>query len=84
MCNFIEDDPQPDVVLERCKFIKQKLDKMQRSLEKINKQISNVNILKIDQTIQYMIKEQQETKEEMNKHFEKNNLMLLKIRNKLT
>ena len=57
---------------------------MQRSLEKINKQISNVNILKIDQTIQYMIKEQQETKEEMNKHFEKNNLMLLKIRNKLT
>jgi hypothetical protein len=83
LCNFVEDDPQSDKQLERCKFIKKKLDKMQRNLDLVNEQIMGINVGQIENSVKSMVQEQQAIKEEMNLNFERNNQWLLKITERL-
>jgi WD40 repeat protein len=82
-CNFIEDDPQTDKIIEKCKFIKQKLEKMQKKLENVDQKMLNVNINQIENTVKHIAKEQQDLKNEMIANFEKNNSILVKIGKKL-
>jgi WD40 repeat protein len=79
ICNFTEDDEIPDKMLEKCKYIKGKLDKMHRKLEVVNSRMEGVNIAHIEGTVKYMIQEQEKIKQEMNANFEVNNNMLAKI-----
>lgn len=83
LCSFIEDDPQEDKVLGRCKFIKGKLDKLQRRLEGVNEQMEGVNIAQIENSVKYLVQEQERMKEEMNAGFEENNNLLAKIGQKI-
>ncbi|OMJ77979.1 hypothetical protein SteCoe_22300 [Stentor coeruleus] len=82
--NFVEDEKQQDKVIERCKFIKSKLDKMQRNLELINDKMTNVNVGQIEESIKSMKEAQVIFKQEMNGYFEKNNGVLSKISDKLS
>ena len=79
LCCFVEDDPQPDKILERCKFIKKKMDKLQNILDGVNDQMSSVNVAQIETSVKHMVNEQQAIKEEMNYNFQKNNEMLKMI-----
>lgn len=84
LCCFIEDDPQTDKVLDKCKYIKNKMDKMQRILEGVNEQMNCVNVVHIESSIKIMVQEQHMIKEEMSANFEKNNAMLSMINESIT
>ena len=79
ICNFIEDDEIPDKILEKCKFIKGKMDKMHKRLSTVNSQIESVNMSQIEGSVKYLLQEQEKIKQEMNANFEANNNLLAKI-----
>lgn len=79
LCNFIEDDPQTDKIMEKCKFIKTKMDSMQKKLDVVNEQMRSINTGQVDTCIKYIIEEQEELKEVVKVRFRKNNRLLAKI-----
>ena len=79
LCNFIEDDPQTDKILDKCKFIKTKMDSMQRNLDTVNEQMRSINTGNVDACMKYIIDEQEGLKEEVKRRFKKNRRTLLKI-----
>ena len=83
LCCFIEDEEESDKVIAKCDFINKKIEKMQKTLETVNNQLGAVNVAQIENSIKYMIQEQQTIKDEMNDNFERNNFMLGKIGEKL-
>ena len=79
LCNFVEDDPQPDKIIERCKFIKYKMDKMQKTLNGVNEQMRKVNVNRVDTRMKYMIEEQDSFKKEIKEAFERSTKVLERI-----
>jgi WD40 repeat protein len=83
LCNFIEDGPQPDKIIERCKFIKYKMDKMQKTLDLVNHQIKGICSSSVENRIKYMVEEQDGFREEVNLVLKRNNRILEKIGERL-